>query len=145
MSFTETNECGQCGAHVPVEKAFCPNCSEPMEPEEAPNRAASMSSEMMSTIRDDPEGYREVLSEVKKHKQAAAAERVEIAAAAERERMGLAQGPAHAAPSVTGYSFPQPADLVAPPAKSRKGFLIAGIGAALLVILLVALFALKII
>ncbi|HKQ53860.1 MAG TPA: hypothetical protein VJT74_15910, partial [Pyrinomonadaceae bacterium] len=62
---TETTKCTNCGEFVPAEKAFCPNCSEPMEPEEAANRVDSMSSEMMSTVRDDPESYKELLEQLK--------------------------------------------------------------------------------
>lgn len=125
------NKCQRCGAFVPVEKAFCPNCSEPMEPEEAPDRAATTSSEMMSTIRDDPEGYRDALSQLKKKP-----------AAAEEE------WPAHApsAPEVSGYSQPGYAPGVAPPVKSGKRYLVPGIAAGLfLIIIFVVLFALKLI
>src|SRR2546423_14603432 len=55
-------KCQHCGTFVPAEKAFCPNCSEPMELEEKSNRNHSFSSDMMSTIRDDPEKYRELLN-----------------------------------------------------------------------------------
>src|SRR5947209_12982332 len=54
-------KCQHCGTFVPAEKAFCPNCSEPMEVEEGPNRAHSFSADMMSTIRDDPEKYKELV------------------------------------------------------------------------------------
>ena len=56
--------CQNCGAFVPAEKAFCPNCSEPMEMEEKSNRSHSFSSDMMSTIRDDPEKYKEMLRDI---------------------------------------------------------------------------------
>src|SRR3954463_3356931 len=58
-------KCQNCGTFVPAEKAFCPNCSEPMEMEEKSNRNHSFSSDMMSTIRDDPEKYREMLKQIK--------------------------------------------------------------------------------
>jgi len=54
-------KCQNCGTYVPAEKAFCPNCSEPMEMEQKSDRSHSFSSDMMSTIRDDPEKYREML------------------------------------------------------------------------------------
>src|SRR3954470_16085223 len=57
-------KCQNCGTYVPAEKAFCPNCSEPMEMEEKSNRSHSFSSDMMSTIRDDPEKYREMLNKL---------------------------------------------------------------------------------
>src|SRR5947199_10830783 len=62
-------KCQHCGTFVPAEKAFCPNCSEPMEVEEKSNRNHSFSSDMMSTIRDDPEKYREMLRDLTKKKQ----------------------------------------------------------------------------
>jgi len=62
------NRCQHCGTFVAVEKAFCPNCSEPIEPEEAPNRANSSSSDMMATLRDDPDNYKELLLSLKKGK-----------------------------------------------------------------------------
>jgi hypothetical protein len=65
LRLDEMNKCRHCGASVPVEKAFCPNCSEPIEPEEAPNRAGTSSSDMMSTMRDDPESYKELLLSLK--------------------------------------------------------------------------------
>ena len=131
---TEMNKCQRCGAFVPVEKAFCPNCSEPMEPEEAPNRADTLSSEMMSTIRDDPESYRELLAEIKQKKAEAA---------------GQAQpdpGTAHGAPPVSGYNLPGITPGIAPRAKSNKPYLVLGIvSVILLIIIFVTLFALKLI
>src|SRR3954467_13501333 len=61
-------KCQNCGTFVPAEKAFCPNCSEPMEVEEKSNRNHSFSSDMMSTIRDDPEKYRWLLRDLTKKK-----------------------------------------------------------------------------
>jgi hypothetical protein len=127
------NKCQRCGAFVPVEKAFCPNCSEPMEPEEAPNRADTFSSEMMSTIRDDPEGYRDLLAQLKNNPPAA-------------EEGKATPDPAPVAPPVTGYNFPGVAPGIAPPAKSNKPYLVLAIsGALLLIIVFVILFALKLI
>ena len=120
------NKCRHCGAFVPVEKAFCPNCSEPMEPEEAPNRAASSSSDMMATLRDDPEHYRELLAQKKKQLTATQAETP-------------AAGEPRAAASVTGSSSPQGAPDLAPPAKNNKRKLVFAIGALAVLIILVAL------
>jgi hypothetical protein len=55
------NKCRHCGVLVPIEKAFCPNCSEPIEPEEAPHRLTTSSSDMMATLRDEPEHYADLL------------------------------------------------------------------------------------
>ncbi|HYJ45173.1 MAG TPA: zinc ribbon domain-containing protein [Pyrinomonadaceae bacterium] len=62
-------KCQNCGTYVPAEKAFCPNCSEPMEMEQKSDRSHSFSSDMMSTIRDDPEKYREMLLKTPAKKQ----------------------------------------------------------------------------
>lgn len=67
------NKCRHCGSFVPIEKAFCPNCSEPIEPEEAPARSTTSSSDMMSTMRDDTEHYREMVQELKRKPPAAPA------------------------------------------------------------------------
>jgi hypothetical protein len=75
-----------------------------MEPEEAPDRAASLSSEMMSTIRDDPESYKELLERLKKDR-----------AAAKQN----ASGPTQATPPVPQAAPPAPTPVpppVAPPA-----------------------------
>jgi hypothetical protein len=145
---TETNKCGNCGAIVPAEKAFCPNCSEPMEPEEAPNRAASLSSEMMSTVRDDPESYKELLERLKKDR-----------AAAKKKASGPVQAtpqpPPNAArpvaPPAAGYNYPPaapgyaPQNYPAPPAKSSKPYVILGIVVAAIILVLILLFAFKLI
>lgn len=59
-SVPEMIKCQHCGTFVPAEKAFCPNCSEPMEVEDRPDRAHSFSADMMLTIRDDPKKYKEL-------------------------------------------------------------------------------------
>jgi len=150
---TETNKCGNCGALVPAEKAFCPNCSEPMEPEEAPNRAASLSSEMMSTVRDDPESYKELLDRLKKDR-----------AAAKKNPSGPVQAtpqpPPTAAPPAAppaGYNYPPAApgyapqnyppaqNYPAPPAKGGKPYVVLGIVVAALILVVILLFAFKLI
>jgi hypothetical protein len=123
------NKCRHCGAFVPVEKAFCPNCSEPMEPEEAPNRPASFSSDMMATMRDDPEQYRELLDTLKKKK---------AAGAAAAEAPTPAPDPVPAATPAVSYSAPQVAPYVAPPAKNKSSLALI-IGAVFILILVVAL------
>ncbi|HUQ32035.1 MAG TPA: hypothetical protein VM095_07940 [Pyrinomonadaceae bacterium] len=130
---TEMNQCRHCGAFVPVEKAFCPNCSEPIEPEEAPNRATTSSSDMMSTLRDDPENYREMLSDLKKQRAAAKSETAETARA-------------QTTASVVGYSVPQVAPEQMRQAKSNKRTLGLIIGAiSFLILLFVILLIFKII
>jgi hypothetical protein len=127
------NKCRHCGAFVPVEKAFCPNCSEPIEPEEAPNRAKSSSSDMMATLRDDPENYRELLLSLKKKP-----------AAEPAEAPSPDPKPARSAPSVVGLSSSQTAPPA--PAKSNKRNLVFIIGAvSILILLFVLLRAFKII
>ena len=137
---SEMNKCQNCGTFVPAEKAFCPNCSEPMEPEETPNRAHSFSSDMLATIRDDPEKYRQMLTPPVKKQEAppAAAQTPEPAPAP-------AQNPA--SPPVTGYSYPQTPPAPISPAKSGgKSYLMFGIGAVvILVLLFVILYALKVV
>ena len=129
------NKCRNCGTYVPIEKAFCPNCSEPIEPEEAPNRAASSSSDMMATMRDDPENYKELLLSLKKKKQPAEA----VAETPEAS-------PASAAAPVVGYVVPQMANNAMPPARSNKRGLVFIIGAvAFLILLFVILMAFKLI
>lgn len=134
------NKCQHCGVFVPAEKAFCPNCSEPMEAEERPNRAHSFSSDnLMATIRDDPEKYRQVLMPpVKQQQQTPPAE------AALKQP---APDPARVAPSIPGFSYPDAASIPPPPAKSgNKSSLILGISAVVIVVLvLVLLFAFKVI
>jgi predicted amidophosphoribosyltransferase len=124
------NQCRHCGAFVPIEKAFCPNCSEPIEPEEAPNRATTSSSDMMSTLRDDPENYREMLSNLKKARAAAKTETAETATA-------------QTTASVVGYSVPQVAPDPVPSAKSNKrtlGFIIGAISFLILLFVILRIF-----
>lgn len=132
---SEMNKCRHCGAFVPVEKAFCPNCSEPMEPEEAPNRPASFSSDMMATMRDDPEQYREVLDTLKKKKAA------DAAAAAEAPP----PAPAPAPTSAASYSAPQAAPYVAPPAKNKSSVVLIISVVSILVLVVVLLLVFKVI
>jgi hypothetical protein len=128
------NKCRHCGTFVPVEKAFCPNCSEPIEPEEAPNRAATSSDDMMSTMRDDPEQYKELLRALRKNKPSEAlAEKVEAS-------------PASADAPVVGYSMPQSINDSASPASNNKrtlAFIISAV--CFLIILFVILLAFKLI
>jgi ribosomal protein L32 len=133
LSLSEMNKCRNCGAFVPIEKAFCPNCSEPIEPEEAPNRAATASSDMMSTMRDDPEHYKELLLALKKKSAEAVAQTPEAS-------------PANTAAPVAGYSAPQMVNDAMPPAGSNKSRLALIIGAVVfLIVLFVILLALKLI
>lgn len=134
---SEMNKCRHCGAFVPIEKAFCPNCSEPIEPEEAPNRAASSSSDMLATMRDDPENYKELLLSLKK--KSATAEAAEAPPAA--------PVPTRADAPVAGFNYPQSAPAaIAPPEKNNKRNLALIIGAlSILILLFVMLFAFKVI
>jgi predicted nucleic acid-binding Zn ribbon protein len=134
----EMNKCQHCGTFVPAEKAFCPNCSEPMEPEETPNRAHSFSNEMMATIRDDPEKYRQMLvPPVKKQEPASVESKIPEPIAT----------PSQAQQPVAGYNYPQVPPAPLPVAKSsNKNYLIFGISAVVILILLfVILFAFKVI
>ncbi|HYG79059.1 MAG TPA: zinc ribbon domain-containing protein [Pyrinomonadaceae bacterium] len=153
---TETNKCGNCGAVVPAEKAFCPNCSEPMEPEEAPDRAAAMSSEMMSTIRDDPESYKELLERLKKDR-AAAKQNPSGPVQATPQPPAPAAAPPVAPPAspAQGYNYPPAApgypaqnypapNYPAPPAKGGGRYVVLGIVAAV-VLIIILLFAFKVI
>jgi hypothetical protein len=129
---TQMNQCRHCGVFVPVEKAFCPNCSEPIEPEEAPNRATTSSSDMMTTLRDDPENYRELLATLKKRPHAEEAE-----GASETVR---------AAASFTGYALPEVAPGIAQTANNNKRTLWLIIGAvSFLILLFVILLVFKLI
>ena len=129
---TEMNKCRNCGIFVPIEKAFCPNCSEPTEPEEAPNRPATSSSDMMATMRDDPETYREFLALRNPP--------------AEIQAKSPESGRARSAPSVDGYSMPELTPDAIPPAKSNKQNLVLIIGAvSALVLLFIILMVLKVI
>jgi len=140
---TETNKCGNCGAIVPAEKAFCPNCSEPMEAEETPDRADSMSSEMMSTIRDDPESYKELLDRLKKDRAAARQNASGPTQATPPAPQPAAYDYPPAAPGYAAQNYPAP-DYPAPPAKGGKRFVVLGVVAAV-VLIIILLFAFKVI
>jgi hypothetical protein len=132
---TEMNKCRHCGVFVPIEKAFCPNCSEPIEPEEAPNRAASVSTDLMATMRDEPENYKELLA---LKKQVASPQ-------AQKEESASDTVSASTAPSAVGYNQPAIAPDLAP-VKSNKRNLMLGIGVvSFLILLLVILLILKVI
>lgn len=165
---TETTKCTNCGAIVAAEKAFCPNCSEPMEPEEAANRVDSMSSEMMSTVRDDPESYKELLERLKQNRAAARQQAQDPGRAqaapqppppAPQAAQPVPQAPQPAppvmpaAPPPAGYGYQQPAQYnypqaahayPAPPAKGGKLALVLGLAAVALLII-VLLFVFKVI
>ena len=134
---SEMNKCRHCGIFVPVEKAFCPNCSEPIEPEEAPNRAASFTSDMMATLRDDPENYREMLADLKKPSATAAENNVTSTAA---------PGPVSATPPVVGYNASVAAhSATSPSAKNNRRNMVLGIGVvSVLILLFVILLALRV-
>jgi hypothetical protein len=124
---SQMNKCRHCGVFVPVEKAFCPNCSEPIEPEEAPNRAASSSSDMMATMRDEPENYKELLA-LKQQ-----------LANAQKKTPAPTSDPTPAAVSAASYSAPsQVAPAIAQPAKNKRN-LVPIIGAVTILILIVVL------
>jgi hypothetical protein len=138
---SEMNKCQHCGAFVPAEKAFCPNCSEPMEAEDTSHRAHSFSSDMMATLRDDPEKYRHLLvPSAKKQQQPAQAE-------AQRPAPAPNPAPVQQQQPVVGFNYPQSANIPLPPAKSNnRSYLILGISiVVILVLLFVILFAYKII
>jgi hypothetical protein len=137
---SEMNKCQHCGTFVPSEKAFCPNCSEPMEAEDTSHHAHSFSSDMMSTIRDDPEKYRNlVVPPVKKEQQPATAE---------AKVPEPAPHPARAEQQpVAGSNYPEAANIPLPPAKSNnRSSLILGISiVVILVLVFVILYAYRII
>lgn len=86
----------------------------------------------MATMRDEPEGYRELLSEIKKKK------------AGEQEQSG--SHPVQVAPPASGYNLPGITPGIAPKAKSNKPYLVLGIvSVLLLIIIFVVLFAFKLI
>jgi hypothetical protein len=135
LSVPEMNKCQHCGTFVPAEKAFCPNCSEPMEPEDTSNRAHSFSSDMLATIRDDPEKYRQMLQPPVKKQQPATAE-------------PKPPKPAPAPPPpVVRNNYPQAPPAPLPVAKSSsKSYLVFGISAVVILILIfVLLLAFKVI
>ncbi len=141
----EMIKCQHCGTFVPAEKAFCPNCSEPMEVEDTPNRAHSFSAEMMSTIRDDPEKYKELFLKPPAKKQPAP-QPPPTNAQPPAPVAGTGQ-PAATPPSVAGYNaWPNaPAPMPVAPSNSKRN-LILGISAiALVAIVIVLLFIFKVI
>lgn len=86
----------------------------------------------MSTIRDDPENYQELLAPPKPP----------VAAEAQSPE----SSPVRSAPSVDGYSMPEMTPDAIPPAKSNKRNLVFIIGAvSSLVLLFVILMVLKVI
>jgi len=132
---SEMNKCRHCGSFVPIEKAFCPNCSEPIEPEEAPHRAATTSSDMLSTMRDDPEHYKDLLQELKKKKSPTPPTSTVVEAQpTEADRAGSAPAPPEPTQNA-GYSVPQMAAPV-PPVKGRGGNLFVMIAIFAVLILL---------
>jgi hypothetical protein len=143
------NQCHNCGTYVPVEKAFCPNCSEPIEPEEAPNRAATSSSDMLSTMRDDPENYRELLSTLRKKQDPPAGAPAPGVSAAPADYDGAGNAGADKArwaASVAGYTASQVAPERPLPAKSGKRTLVLIIGAiSFLILLFVILLVFKLV
>jgi hypothetical protein len=112
-----------------------------MEAEDSSHRAHSFSSDMMATIRDDPEKYRHlVVPPVKKEQQQPAP--------AEPQTPAPDSNPARAQPpTVVGFNYPQAANIPSPPAKSNnRSYLILGISVVVILILLfVILFAYKVI
>src|SRR5438128_2709606 len=141
-------KCQNCGTFVPAEKAFCPNCSEPMEVEEKSNRNHSFSSDMMSTIRDDPEKYKELLKlKASVKKQAPAPPSPPPAAQVYTPPPPALDVRQPAAPPVAaGQSQWQAAPLAPAPQSNARRNLILGIGVvALLAVVIVLLFVFKVI
>jgi hypothetical protein len=104
-----------------------------MEPEEAPNRAASSSSDMMSTIRDDPDHQKELLA---LKQQIADAKKKKSAPA-------LGRAPTPAAPSAVSYNAaPQVAPVIAPPAKNKSplALIISAVSVLILIVVLLLVF-----
>ena len=144
---SDMNKCQNCGVFVPVEKAFCPNCSEPIEPEEAPSRADSSSSDMMATIRDDPNNYKELLLSLKKMKP--------VTPPAVTPDPGPPRAPAAVAPDPGPARPPAPAviprvppsmPVTAPPSKSSNRNIILILGSiAFLILVLIILLAFEVI
>ena len=158
---SEMKQCTHCKAFVPAEKAFCPNCSEPMEEEETPDRAHAFGSDMMATIRDDPEKYKQLLQDAlqkKKKKPAPPAEAAPPAPAPSAPASSSAPpSPPPVAPPVVNYNAPPPqAPNAAPQAayapyapvpksKRRRNLLIGMSVVALLILIFVILVAFKVI
>ena len=87
---------------------------------------------MMSTLRDDPENYREMLADLKKQRAITKSETAETARA-------------QTTPSVIGYSVPQVAPEQMPPAKSNKrtlGFIIGALSFLILLFVILRIFKL---
>lgn len=142
----ETKKCNHCGVFVPAEKAFCPNCSEPMEEEESSNRADSFNSEMMATIRDDPEQYKHLLKQPVPNKPPSA--QAEPLAHPPAQSFTPSQPPtAVEQPSTASYGLPQAdyAPVVAPKSKSRRYLVFGMITVALLILVFIILVAFKVI
>jgi hypothetical protein len=147
-SVSDMKQCKHCQAFVPAEKAFCPNCSEPMEEEETSDRAHSFSSEMMSTIRDDPEKYKHLLQATKKKRTPAEAQMPAPApSAAPTAAPNPLPSPPPVAPPVVNYRAPEVAYAPTPLRKSnRRRNLLIGMGVvALLILIFVILVAFKVI
>lgn len=106
-----------------------------MEPEEAPNRAASSSSDMMSTIRDDPDHQKELLA---LKQQIANAKKQKFAPAPD-------PAPTPAAPSGISYNAaPQVAPVVAPPAKNKSPLALIISAVSILILIVILLFVFKV-
>jgi hypothetical protein len=129
-----------------------------MEPEEAPNRAASMSSEMMSTVRDDPESYRELLDRLKKDRAAAKQNASGPVQATPEPQPPVAPPAAQpVAQPAAGYNYPPAApgqaaqnyspapNHPAPRAKGGKPYLLLGIVVVVIILVVILLFAFKLI
>lgn len=141
-------KCQHCGTFVPAEKAFCPNCSEPMEVEDRPNRAHSFSADMMSTIRDDPEKYKELFLKPPAKKQPAP--QPQQPSNVEPPPVADTRQPAGPPPPIAGHNNwpnqPAPAPMPVTQSSSSKRNLILGVSAVLLVaIIIVLLFIFKVI
>lgn len=148
LNVSQMIRCQHCGAFVPAEKAFCPNCSEPMEVEEKSNRSNSFSSDMMSTIRDDPEKYKEMLREIaakkKQKQQTPPAQGSTVQPPPVRNAEQLQQQQQPVAQPVAGYNQWQAPPPV--PQTNSKRNLILGISiVAIVAIVVVLLFVFKVI
>jgi predicted nucleic acid-binding Zn ribbon protein len=148
LDVSQMIKCQNCGTLVPAEKAFCPNCSEPMEVEEKSNRN-SFSSDMMSTIRDDPEKYKEMLRDLKQKQQQQQPPPPLLASTAQAAHppsppvMNTGQP---ASQPVAGYNQWQAAPPApAPQGNSKRAFILGISVVALLAIIIVLLFVFKVI
>jgi hypothetical protein len=108
-----------------------------MEPEETPERETYVSGEMMTTIRDDPEKYRQMLMPpVKPPTANTEAKPPPPAAAAAAQR----------APSVAGDSIPQAANVPPPAQSTGTRSIVVGISVVtFLILLFIILWILKVI